>query len=693
MAQPTITATGTDHSDCDQTTGWDSPTELGSVIMNWDVTQDFVVQGTFSIALEHKSGTGVKGARYNLAAPTDFTVTNRKLQMYLWITSSAIVDVQSGAGVFVYAHDGTDYAQWYVGGSDIEWVGSGWKLISIDLNTTPDYDNATFDPTNVEYVGAGCTFVGALGRADAFAIDMVRHNDLIEVTGNTLYFAPDTLAFDSSANTIVRSTGNWETDGFEIGDQIEVRTAEDSTNDGLYTLTNVATVTLTVADIPTTNAADTTASVEAEFTLQDIINEDELNDTFYGIVIAGDNGAYEMNGNLVVGDVSGALNTCFRMSGETVVWNDNSLGTGLNEIAVAEDTGETRLRIGYSDGAGDAKVGFAGITMFTAPNVYSGVYGLDFSTSITECLIYGSVFQSAEDGITLSASATDNEWISNTITACGEMDPDIAVVRKSFFTSTAAPSTASCLLWGTNINIVNCSFLVNTGTDISAIRHTDGTTSTYYDLLFSGNANDVYLNHADADLTINKDGTSNPSTYRTSGSGTVTFVGTVNLRLIVKDPDGNALVGARCLMEADTGGADPHLVSVVITSVTTTATVDHTAHGLADGEMVNIRGCNQPEYNGAGKVIAWVDVDTYTYTISGGPASPATGSPTATQCYISEVTIAGGIAEESYNAGATQPYRGVVRWSTDPNIWRDVTYSGSDASGGLILPIQMDFDE
>jgi len=104
--------------------------------------------------------------------------------------------------------------------------------------------------------------------------------------------------------------------------------------------------------------------------------------------------------------------------------------------------------------------------------------------------------------------------------------------------------------------------------------------------------------------------------------------------------------------------------------------------------MVNIRGCNQPEYNGAGKVITYISSTQYSYTITGTPASPATGSPTSTQCFLSEVTITGGIAEQSFAPNGIQTYRGKVRNASGAPYYEDVTFSGSDCSGGLDLPIQ-----
>lgn len=59
-----------------------------------------------------------------------------------------------------------------------------------------------------------------------------------------------------------------------------------------------------------------------------------------------------------------------------------------------------------------------------------------------------------------------------------------------------------------------------------------------------------------------------------------------------------------------------------------TATVVATAHGFYNGSKVTIAGAAQAEYNGT-FVIALVDANTFTYTVSGTPATPATGTITA----------------------------------------------------------------
>jgi RHS repeat-associated protein/uncharacterized delta-60 repeat protein len=56
-----------------------------------------------------------------------------------------------------------------------------------------------------------------------------------------------------------------------------------------------------------------------------------------------------------------------------------------------------------------------------------------------------------------------------------------------------------------------------------------------------------------------------------------------------------------------------------------TVTVSSTAHGFSNGDFVVINGADQPEYNG-GFVISNVSANSFDYTISGSPATPATGT-------------------------------------------------------------------
>lgn len=69
---------------------------------------------------------------------------------------------------------------------------------------------------------------------------------------------PDTCDFATSS-TITRATGSFITDGYAVGGQVTVLNS--TSNDGTYTLTGVAALTLTVTGTPFTTGTDTNAEL------------------------------------------------------------------------------------------------------------------------------------------------------------------------------------------------------------------------------------------------------------------------------------------------------------------------------------------------------------------------------------------------------------------------------------------------
>lgn len=67
------------------------------------------------------------------------------------------------------------------------------------------------------------------------------------------------------------------------------------------------------------------------------------------------------------------------------------------------------------------------------------------------------------------------------------------------------------------------------------------------------------------------------------------------------------------------------VASITRSGATATATV--TAHGYTTGQFVNTQGATQTEYNGK-FTITVVDANTFTYPVTGTPATPATGTIT-----------------------------------------------------------------
>jgi len=99
-------------------------------------------------------------------------------------------------------------------------------------------------------------------------------------------------------------------------------------------------------------------------------------------------------------------------------------------------------------------------------------------------------------------------------------------------------------------------------------------------------------------------------------------------------------------------GTDKTVTS--ITRASTTATVTATAHGFATGDQVNIRGAVQTDYNGD-FIVTVTGANTFTCTVAGSPATPATGTiianngPEVRDSYDGGLYAAGVFASQNYD--------------------------------------------
>jgi len=191
-------------------------------------------------------------------------------------------------------------------------------------------------------------------------------------------------------------------------------------------------------------------------------------------------------------------------------------------------------------------------------------------------------------------------------------------------------------------------------------------TYNFSNVSFSGSGTkDIYVSASSGTVTINVSNGGDIPTYNSAGA-TVVINNNVTVAVTTKTSSGSAISGARVLIEADSGGSLPAGDSVTITRSGTTATVSHAAHGMSDGAYVIIRGANQQEYNGDHQITV-VNANSYTYTVSGSPATPATGTITATARILNATTGGAGKASTTFNYSSDQPVKGVARKSSsDP---------------------------
>jgi hypothetical protein len=80
--------------------------------------------------------------------------------------------------------------------------------------------------------------------------------------------------------------------------------------------------------------------------------------------------------------------------------------------------------------------------------------------------------------------------------------------------------------------------------------------------------------------------------------------------------------------------ADAVSVSGITRSGTTATVTTSDDHGLTKGLSVIIAGAGESDYNGTFVVQSVIDSTSFTYTVTGTPSTPATGTITSTKCVI-----------------------------------------------------------
>ena len=132
----------------------------------------------------------------------------------------------------------------------------------------------------------------------------------------------------------------------------------------------------------------------------------------------------------------------------------------------------------------------------------------------------------------------------------------------------------------------------------------------------------------------------------------------------ILDNDLNAESGVRVRVEASDGTGDlPFQESVTITQTAGTATVTHTAHGMANGDLVVIRGAVEAGYNLL-TTIANQTTNAYEITVNSGLSSPATGTIVATGALIDADTDGSGQVAITRTYTQPQPIIGSARKGT-----------------------------
>jgi len=280
---------------------------------------------------------------------------------------------------------------------------------------------------------------------------------------------------------------------------------------------------------------------------------------------------------------------------------------------------------------------------------------------------------------------TSNVFVDNcTIRSSGTITLNGATINNSSIVN----SSASSAVIAADLSLVeDCSFQSSgTGHAVELTTLGSGTMEwknrvSGYAVIDGSTGNEaLFVNVASGNLTVNVAAGYDTPSIRTAGATVTVVAGAVTVRARAVTDVGIPIQNARVILKASNDtGPFPYQEVVSITRSGSTATVTHTAHNLQTNDYVAIDGADQFEYNGV-KLITVTGPNSYTYTVSGTPATPATGTIRATFVALYGLTDSNGIVSTSRVYPADQPVIGWTRKSTTAPFFKEGTLIGTVTS-------------
>lgn len=351
---------------CDATTDW-----AGGTALLLDTINEHHNTGCLSDWIDATTSNVIK---HTLSGSTDMSGNH----LYAWMFCNGLIDTKANGGFRLYAEtDASNYATWYVGGSDTH--GGGWQLMVCDLDSTPTSEVGTFDSSDVTKIG---------------------------VQFKTLSAAPSIgqNKFNNCFWDVIRyGTGLTITSGATDAIDLEDIYAVDNTKTNRYGVVTKSFGAYVVQGKLTFGDASGTGSVDFTDTNQVILFPDNslVSDSFYGIN--------------VVGNATGTTNFTLGAS---------SGGSGISGCTL-KAVGSKTFSIDVSDSDNDT-IGLYGSTFanagtITLPTTATGKEVLNCNMTTTDgvvistCVVANCNFISADDEAVIMSSTSHNLSDSNFI--------------------------------------------------------------------------------------------------------------------------------------------------------------------------------------------------------------------------------------------------------------------------------------
>lgn len=379
---------------------------------------------------------------------------------------------------------------------------------------------------------------------------------------------------------------------------------------------------------------------------------------------------------LRIGIESGAGDTTFSDSGFTVVWQGqqrpgggSSVATGFYELSVIKGSGSTTLTLSN------------GSLVAASP----AQFDLELNGATTVTITNLSVDRARV--VTLDSAVT---WTGGTVKNSGQIDASGATFTGVSVLTSAVATDVGALYWNSATDpdgyLDDCVFsmggnshhAIEFGTSSPTTINLNGIICTGFTNTIGSSAAPLYIKRTTGVVNIYLTNCSGITVngYKTDGATVNIISGAVTVKVTAKTSGGTPIQSARVILKASDASYFPYNASVSITRSGSTATVSHTGHGMATNDYVAIDGADQPEYNGV-QQITYIDANSYSFTVTGTPATPATGSPTATFVALFGLTDVNGEVSTSRVYSSAQPVVGWARKSSASPYYKEGVLTGS----------------
>jgi len=686
MAAPSYTTDLAIIDDCDAVdANWTEPTgfTIGAITLP---ETDYFIEETGCLS-KNINAAGSAGAIYNTGAGQTIAISGAVLT-WIYFGAPNALQTQAAGGYQLFAGSATSaFKQFYVRGSDT-WQYGGWLCIPV----CPSIETGAI---TVSVVAASRTYTRTAGGSGSFITDGFEAGQTVVVTGFTNGGNNGQKIIESVTATVITITsGTGLINESGTADE-QIRFADALTGSPSTTRQYFGGGAVVPGpsvpskgnpfgiDSPRFGRCDARISGGETSNYATFAGYAAVNDATtarYGLIQAVD-GGYLWQGLLTLG-YGGPVD--FRDSNTLILIADTQkVYSDFNKIEIKGPT---------------SRVDWTSISFLALGTASKGRLEVVENADVN---ILGCTFTDMDTFKFLGSSSVQD----STFRRCGQITAPGTVMTGTSVDSYTGAADTSAVVWNVDINpdgylddmIFTKGSLAHHAIEMGT---TSPTTMTLRGLTFAGfnssngqNDSVLHIKRDSGAVTINAINCTGTVSYKSAGAAVTVEVDPVDLFVHVQDIDTSAdISGATVLVTVTSGvGGYPYNEGVTITRSVSTATVTHTAHGLITNDYVVIAGASGPEYNGVFQITR-INDDSYSYTVSGTPDTPDSG--TSTFAVISGTTDVDGNISNSKSYSADQPITGKVRKATGGALYVTAPISGEiDSISGLSLTVQLVPDE